>query len=158
MRFNGVVLRLIEGPGHRLLPRELTEISYIGPISGSAIRLPAQSVIDGNRFLVVAVHPDRKRWWRAFRLPRPARLVRGGSRYESTGHLLDGSERLSTLQAYLVAHPATRRVTGPSTPVIAFEKVDPGGSTTALARHIWPQSPEPRSLTDWSQTRPRAKG
>ena len=125
MRLNGLVLRVIEGSGHHLLPRELTEISYTGPISGNAIRLPAQSVIDGSRFLVVAVHPERKRWWRAFRHPQPARLVRGGSRHEATGHVLEGSERLAALQAYLVAHPGSRRVIGPETPVIAFEKIDP---------------------------------
>ncbi len=39
MRFNELVLRLIEGPAHRLLPGGLTEISYTGPISGNAIRL-----------------------------------------------------------------------------------------------------------------------
>ncbi|GAB2756415.1 hypothetical protein GCM10027020_05660 [Nocardioides salsibiostraticola] len=124
MRFNALVLRLIEGPGHRLLPRELTEISYIAPISGNAIRFPAQSVVDANRFLVVAVRPESKRWWRAFRHPLPALLVRGGTRYEATGRVLEGSERLTALQAYLVAHPGSRRAIGPETPIIAFEKVN----------------------------------
>jgi hypothetical protein len=125
MRFNGLVLRLIEGPAHRLLPSGLTEISYTGPVSGSAIRLPAHSVVDGDRFLVVAGHPYRKRWWRAFRRPQSALLVRDGSRYDVTGHVLAGSERPRALEAYLVAHPGSRRGIGPETPVIAFEKVEP---------------------------------
>jgi hypothetical protein len=43
MRFNRLVLRLSEGPAHRLLPSGLTRISYTGPVSSSDIRLPAQS-------------------------------------------------------------------------------------------------------------------
>ncbi len=67
MRLNGLVLRLIESPLHRLLPGGLTEISYARPTAGNTIRLPAQSVTDVSRFLVVAGRPERKRWWRAFR-------------------------------------------------------------------------------------------
>jgi hypothetical protein len=124
VRLNGLVLRLIEGPLHRLLPGGLTEISYTGPISGNAIRLPAQSVIDGSRFLVVAGRPERKRWWRAFRHSQPARLIRGGSPHDVSGHVLVGSERHIALQAYLMAHPGSRRGIGPETPIIAFERVE----------------------------------
>jgi hypothetical protein len=125
MRFNGLVLRLLEGPAYRLLPSGLTEISYTGPSSGRAIRLPAHSVSDGSRFLVVAGRPERKRWWRAFRHPQPALLVRGGCRYHVTGRVLTGSERPGAVRAYLVAHPGSRRGIGPQTPVIAFERVEP---------------------------------
>jgi hypothetical protein len=125
MRFNGLVLRLLAGPARRLLPSGLTEISYTGPISGRAIRLPARSVGDRSRFLVVAGRPERKRWWRAFRHPQPARLLRGGSRYDVTGHVVTGSERPAALAAYLIANPEGRRGIGPQTPVIAFERVEP---------------------------------
>jgi hypothetical protein len=125
MRFNGLVLRLLEGRAYRLLPSGLTEICYTGPVSGSAIHLPAQSVVDGNRFLVVAGRPERKRWWRAFRSPQPARLLRGGSRYDVTGRVLEDAERFAALEAYLAAHPGGRRGIAPDTPVVAFERVEP---------------------------------
>jgi hypothetical protein len=120
--FNQLVLKLLAGPGQHLLPRGLTQISYIGPVSGRAIRLPAQSVADGNRFLVVAGRAEHKRWWRSFRAPRPARLLRGGHRYDVTGRILAGPERTAALTTYLAAHPGTRRGIGPQTPVIAFDR------------------------------------
>ena len=125
MRFNGLVLKVLRSPARRLLPSGLTEIAYTGPVSGSAIRLPAHSVTDGSRFLVVAAHPERKRWWRAFRYPQPARIVRDGSRYDVTGHVLVGPERTRALAAYLLASPSGRRAIGPQTPVVAFERNEP---------------------------------
>jgi hypothetical protein len=125
MRFNGLVLRLLEGRAHRLLPSVITEICYTGPVSGSAIHLPATSVVDGNRFLVVAARPERKRWWRAFRRPQPARLLRGGSRYDVTGRVLEDAERFAALETYLAAHPGSRRGIAPDTPVVAFERAEP---------------------------------
>jgi hypothetical protein len=119
------VLRLLDSPAYHLLPGGFTAISYTRPVSGRAFRLPAQSVVDGGRFLVVAGRPERKRWWRSFRRAHPARLVRCGSRFDVTGHMLAGSERSGALAAYLVAHPASRRGIGPGTPVIAFERVQP---------------------------------
>jgi hypothetical protein len=125
MRFNSLVLRLINSSAHRLLPGGLTEISYTGSVSGKAIRLPAQSVADGRRFLVVAGRPEHKRWWRSFRRPRLAGLVRGGRRYDVIGQVLSGSERDDAMAKYLAAHPGSRRGMGPETPVIAFAEVVP---------------------------------
>jgi hypothetical protein len=122
MRFNQLVLRLIEGPAHRLLPSGLTRISYTGPVSGRDIRFPAQSVVDGSRFLVVAGRPQGKRWWRSFRRPQRARLMRGGRQYEVIGQVLTGPERAGALTSYLAAHRGSRRLIGPETPVIAFER------------------------------------
>jgi hypothetical protein len=123
MRLNRMVLRLIEGRAYRLVPSGLTEISYTGPVSGGAIRLPAHSVVDGSRFLVVAGRPERKRWWRSFRRPLAARLVRGGVRYEVVGHVLAGPDRAAALIAYLAACPGNRSGIGPETPVIAFDRL-----------------------------------
>ncbi|MCW2766640.1 MAG: hypothetical protein JWO11_2599 [Nocardioides sp.] len=125
MRFNGLVLRLIGGPAYRLLPSGLTEISYTGPVSGSAVRLPAQSVLDGSRFLVVAGRPEHKRWWRTFRRPQPARLMRGGRGYDVMGQVLEGPDRADALTSYLAARPGSSRGIGPSTPVIAFDRIEP---------------------------------
>jgi hypothetical protein len=143
MMFNGLILWLIEGPAYRLLPDALTEISYTGPVSGSAIHLPAHSVMDGSRFLVVAGRPERKRWWRAFRHPQPARLVRGGCRYDVTGHVLVGPERPGAVGAYISAHRGSLRAIGPETPVIAFERTSPlttapGGEMSCTCAHPTP--------------------
>ncbi len=125
MIVNRLVLWMIHGPLHRMLPVGLTEISYTGPVSGRAIRLPAQSVEDGSRFVVVAGRPERKRWWRAFRHPQAARLVRAGVRYDTTGRLLTGAQRSEALRVYLRAHPASRRGVDEVTPVVGFERDQP---------------------------------
>jgi hypothetical protein len=121
MGFNELVLRLLNRPAYRLLPTDLTQISNSGPVSGRPIRLPAQCVADGARFLVVAGRPERKRWWRSFSRPQPARLVRGGRCYDVTGRVLTGPERDVALAAYLLARPGARRGIGPATPIIAFD-------------------------------------
>lgn len=121
MLLNGLVLRLIDGPAHRLMPRAIIAISYTGPVSGRAIRLPAQSARDGNRFLVVAGRPETKRWWRSFRDPHPARLVCDGLPHDVTGHVLTGAPRDRAVATYLAANPRSRRGVGPRTPVIAFD-------------------------------------
>lgn len=122
MRSDGLVLWLLEGRAHRLLPGGLIEICYTGPVSGRAIRFPAQGVVDGNRFLVVAGRPERKRWWRVFRHPHPARLLRNGAQHQVTGRVLAGSARTAAIETYLAAHPGSRRGVGPATPVVAFER------------------------------------
>jgi hypothetical protein len=123
MRFNFLLLKAIESPAYRLFPGCLTEISYTGPVSGSTIRLPAYSVEDGRQFLVVAGRPEHKRWWRSFLSPWPARLVRGGRRYEVIGRTLSGSERTDALTRYLAALPGSRPALDAETPVIAFAEV-----------------------------------
>lgn len=123
MPLNAWVLRLLESPAHRLLPGGLTEISYTGPLSGNAIRLPVQSVADGRRFLVLVGRPDHKKWWRTFRSPQPARLLRDGRQHDVIGRVLAGSERADALVTYLAAHPAARRAVGTQTPVVAFALV-----------------------------------
>lgn len=121
MQFNRFVLGALNSPFHRLLPRGLAEISYTGPVSGRTIRLPAQSVADGDRLLVVAGRPERKSWWRVFRNPYPAELVCGRSRSGAVGYVLREPERSRALQTYLATHPGSRRGISRDTPVIAFE-------------------------------------
>lgn len=130
MRFNNLVLRLLNGPFHLALTPELAEISYTAPVTGRSIRLPARCVADGSRFLVVAGRPERKNWWRAFRRPYPAQLVCGGSRSDAVGRVLAEPERSRALQTYLATHPASRRGISPTTPVIAFEIRPQAGSAS----------------------------
>lgn len=134
MRLNRLILRILDSPFRRVLPRELGEISYTGPVSGRSVRLPALCVADGSRFLVVAGRPGRKTWWRAFRHPCHAQLLRGGTRSATVGHVLPEPERSTALETYLVTHPGSRRGIGPSTPIIAFETRPPAGSDIGSVR------------------------
>jgi hypothetical protein len=120
VQIDRLVNRLIESPVHHVMPRALTRIAYIGPLSGSAVCLPVQSVADGNRFIVVAGRPEQKRWWRAFRRPHPARLTRAGNHYNVSGLVLTGRERSEALATYLDALPRGSRGIGAATPVIAL--------------------------------------
>jgi hypothetical protein len=92
MPLNALVLQVLDSPLYPLLRGDLAQIGYTGPISGRSIRLPAQSVADHDRFLVVAGRPEHKRWWRSSRYPRRARLLRGGREYGVTGRLLSGDQ------------------------------------------------------------------
>jgi hypothetical protein len=105
---NELVLRLANSPAHHLMPIGLIRIAYTGSISGRAVCLPVRSVADESRFLVVAGRPERKRWWRTFRCPQPARLTRAGCRYDVMGQVSN-------------------------TPVIAFTRSSPGDIDTNLS-------------------------
>jgi hypothetical protein len=123
VRFNELIMRLIESPAYHVMPSGLTRIAYTGPVSGRPICLPVQSVADASRFLVVAGRPEHKRWWRTFSRPRQARLTRAGCRYDVMGQVLSGPERTEAITVYMAAHPRSGRGVGPDTPVIAFTRV-----------------------------------
>jgi hypothetical protein len=110
VRFNELVLRLIESPAHHLMPSGLNRIAYTGPVSGEAVRLPVHSVADGSRFLVVACRPEQKRWWRTFRCPQRARLTRAGRRYDVIGRVLTSQQRADALTLYTAASSAVPEV------------------------------------------------
>jgi hypothetical protein len=134
VRFNGVVLRLIDSPARRLMPSGLTQIAYTGPVSGETVRLPVYSVAEGSRFLVVAGRPEHKRWWRTFRHPRLARLTRAGRCDDVVGQILAGSDRVSALAVCTAAQSSSRRGIDASTPVIAFTRsarAEPGPGWSA---------------------------
>jgi hypothetical protein len=122
VRFNELVLRLIESPAHHLMPSGLNRIAYTGPVSGEAVRLPVHSVADGSRFLVVACRPEQKRWWRTFRCPQRARLTRAGRRYDVIGRVLTSQERADALTLYTAAQLSSARGINVNTPVIAFTR------------------------------------
>jgi len=130
VRFNKLVLGLVESPAYHLMPRGLTRIAYTGPVSGKAVCLPVQSVADEGRFLVVAGRPEQKRWWRTFRRPQPARLTRGGRCYDVIGQVLAGPERTDAVTVYLAAQPGSARGIGPNTPVIAFTRSSLNGNAS----------------------------
>lgn len=133
MRFNQFVLRMLDGPFHRFLPRGLVAITYTAPVSGRTIRLPAQCVADRTRLLIVAGQPERKTWWRTFRHPYPAQLLYRGSRSNAVGRVLREPERSRALETYLGTYRGNRRGMQPSTPVIAFESLPQEGEARGPA-------------------------
>jgi hypothetical protein len=76
-------------------------LAYHGPRSGRRFEIPLRYLELGDRRLAaVAVGPERKLWWRAFRDPTEASLVVRGSTLAATGVLKEASERTSVLARY----------------------------------------------------------
>jgi hypothetical protein len=96
---------------HRFLSGTLVVVAYHGHRSGREFRIPLRyaETADGA-FLALAVQPERKLWWRSFTRPARATLLIRGERRPVRGRVVDGAERRTALDAYLVRYP---RATGP---------------------------------------------
>ena len=60
---------------------------------------------------VLAVGPDRKQWWRAFRTEDTATLTLRGARVDRVGVVAEGDERDAALRAYVDCYPRSARLT-----------------------------------------------
>ena len=108
---NPVVRTMLGSPAHRLLSGALVVLEYRGNRSGRTFRIPVQyAELPGEGIIALAVHPERKLWWRSFAEPTPAVILVRGSRRAVTGRLLDGAERRAALRAYVERFP---RAAGP---------------------------------------------
>jgi hypothetical protein len=102
---NPVVRAVLESPFHRALSRTLLTLAYRGR-SGRSFRIPVRyaETTDGA-IVALAVHPERKLWWRSFAAPSEATLTLRGDRVEATGALAAGDDRERALQAYVARFP-----------------------------------------------------
>jgi hypothetical protein len=122
---NPLVVVVLESRAHRLLSGRLLVLAYRGHRSGREFRIPLRYAETGSGALVaIAVHPERKRWWRSFATPARATLVLQGERVEVRGATAAGDARETSLQAYLDRYPRSRRI-AEGAAVVVFER--PGG-------------------------------
>ena len=110
---NHVVLSVLRSPAHRLLDARLCELSYRTPRSARTVAFPVAYAQDGDRVVVLVGDADRKRWWRAFRQPRPVSLLLRRQPHDAVGRVVDPSDPVyaHALLAYRLRHHA-RSTTG----------------------------------------------
>ena len=118
---NPLVRRVLDSPGHRLVSGRLVLLAYRGRRSGREHRIPLRyAETEAGALVAIAVRPDRKRWWRAFRTAAPATLTVRGVRLGAVGLVAEGDERAMALGAYLGRYPRSARLTRDAA-VVVFE-------------------------------------
>jgi hypothetical protein len=130
---NPLVRLVLRSRAHRLLDRNLMLLTYVGR-AGRTYTIPVMYArADGGGVVALAVAPETKRWWRAFRSGGRATLLIAGVSSGATGRLLDGEEACDALRLYLRRFPRAARslgVQGAPTPV----ELDAAGKRVALVR------------------------
>lgn len=120
---NPLVRRVLESRAHRLLSGRLVLLAYRGRRSGRELRIPLRyAETETGALVAVAVRPDHKRWWRAFRTEAPATLTLRGARLGAIGVVADGDERAAALRAYLDRYPRSARLTRDAAVVVFDER------------------------------------
>ena len=101
---NAVLKALLRSPLHRLASGALLLLAYDGRRTGAPHELPVMYCDDGDRVIVFAARPDRKRWWRNFDgRPHPARIRRRGAWRDVTGRVIRDPGRVAAARAAYVA-------------------------------------------------------
>ena len=108
---NPLVRAVLCSRAHRVLSGQLLVLTYRGHLSGRTFRIPLRfaEMADG-RLAAVAVRPERKLWWRSFRVPSDATLTLRGDPVEVRGAMVEGAERDAALAAYVERHRRTAAV------------------------------------------------
>lgn len=108
-RMDRLVAALLRSPLRRAVPGRLSLLRYTSS-GGRHVCLPVQVAPSGDALVVVAGNPEAKRWWRAFRRPRPAQVLLDGQWFAAEGRLLQPGtpswQRAGA--AYVLAHPSAR--------------------------------------------------
>ncbi|MFC6014282.1 nitroreductase/quinone reductase family protein [Nocardia lasii] len=65
--FNAGVVALTEAPGiGKVLGKSFAQITYVGRRSGRTFSTPVNYRRSGSDYVLAAVMPDKKQWWRNF--------------------------------------------------------------------------------------------
>lgn len=121
---NPLVRIVLESRAHRLLSGRLVLVAYRGRRSGREFRIPLRyAETEVGALVTVAVRPDRKQWWRAFRTAHAATLTLRGAHVDALGAVAEEDERNAALRAYLDRYPGSARLTGDAA-VVVFEARD----------------------------------
>ena len=107
---NPFVRLLLRSPFHHLLSSSLIVLSYTGRRTGRRRSLPVMYARDGERLIVIAGQPERKRWWRNLRDGAPVEVrVRGRDRQGQGRLVLELQEAEQGLSLYLTRFPRTAK-------------------------------------------------
>ena len=104
---NVFVRALLRSPLHRLASGSLLLFTYTGRRTGKLHAIPVMYARDGERILVFAAWPERKRWWRNFDgSPAAVRLRERGRWTEGHAQVVRDPERVAAARrVYLERFP-----------------------------------------------------
>jgi hypothetical protein len=109
---NPVVRAVLGSPAHRLLSGRLLVLDYRGRRTGRGHRIPLRyAETEAGELVAVAVHPERKQWWRSFAEPSAATVLLRGASVDVVGALTSGNGRATALARYDVRNPRGARWT-----------------------------------------------
>lgn len=100
---------MLRSRAHRLLSGSLLVLEYEGRTTLRRFEIPVAYAEHDGGLVVLAAHPESKKWWRAFREPARAAVVLRGERRVVEGQVLDGVERRDALRAYLARRARAAR-------------------------------------------------
>jgi hypothetical protein len=109
---NRLVSTVLRSPAHGLLDARVCELRYRTPRSGRTVSVPVAYAFDGDRVVVLVADAGRKRWWRAFRRPRPVSLLLRRQSRAGVGRVVDPSDPgyAQALLAYRLRHGVKPRM------------------------------------------------
>jgi deazaflavin-dependent oxidoreductase (nitroreductase family) len=104
---NPFVRALLRSPLHRLASGALLLFTYTGRRTGRAHAIPVMYARDGERLIVFAAWPERKRWWRNFDGgPAAVRVRERGRWVEGTAKVVRDPDRVAAARTcYLERFP-----------------------------------------------------
>jgi uncharacterized spore protein YtfJ len=138
-KMNGVVLRLLRSPLHRVLDRHVCALRFRGRVTGRIVELPVEYVRSGRQLVVLAGDGAHKTWWRNFRHgPHRVDAYLDGHWYAGTGTaLLDGDPaRTTALARYRAAHRTVPADTADPVVVIELGQAPPTAEVNGTARRF----------------------
>ena len=123
--YNGAVTWLLESPLHRLLSGSVLLMRFRGHRTGVEHRIPVQYAVAGDQYVVLAGHPERKRWWRNFTSTRAVSLVvRGRDEFGTAAAVFAGDLDFDRLaRAYVKRFPHAAAAAAADTAV--FVRIEP---------------------------------
>ena len=106
---NPVVRAVLGSPAHRLLSGRLLVLDYRGRRTGRGYRIPLRyAETETGDLVAVAVHPERKQWWRSFAEPSAATVLLRGASVDVVGALTSGDGRATVAGPLRRPQPARR--------------------------------------------------
>jgi deazaflavin-dependent oxidoreductase (nitroreductase family) len=107
---NPFVRLLLRSPFHRVASSSLVLLTYRGRRTGRRHAVPVMYARDGERLIVIAGQPERKRWWRNLRGGAPVEVrLRGRDRLGQGRLVLERQEIEQGLSLYLARFPRTAK-------------------------------------------------
>lgn len=115
---NRVVLLLLGSLLRPLLDEKLCALRYTVASTGATVVFPVEYAFAGDRLLVLAGRPERKRWWRHFMSAAPVEVWWNGRWVRGEGRVAAGAERQAAIEEYRRRFTKARVVGDPPLVVI----------------------------------------
>jgi hypothetical protein len=125
------LLTLLRSPVGRLFGG-LSELRFVGRVSGRAISLPVQCVREGTQMVIYVSHASGKRWWRNFVDGLSVQMRVAGVSYQGHGRLVDAAhpDRAWAERTYGRDHPHVKLL-----PVDPMVVIDVDADTAEVVSH-----------------------